>query len=325
MYMKACKILLGAVAMSVGVAGAATAADWPSGPVEIIVPYGAGGGTDTTARFLAQVFQEKFDQPFNVVNRTGGGGIIGLEALVNAEPDGSTLGIVSSDLSTFKWFGQTQLSYRDVDMVGVYNYVLPVLAVAEDSPFKNGREAFDAWKADPKKYKLHIGSSIGNSYHISFVGIAAAYGLNPGAVPTVTGKGAVDALQEVAAGAVDFALTSLAEGEAMMSAGKVRPLFVLGRDALPAMPDLPSAKEALDIDWQFAVWRAIAAPKGIDPETLAEIRAAFKEVYADEEFKKLMAAQGHDTYTVADDEVTDFVDASETNAGDALKQIGVVK
>ncbi|MBX3596544.1 MAG: tripartite tricarboxylate transporter substrate binding protein [Rhizobiaceae bacterium] len=323
--LRGCKALLGAITLAVGLSGAAKAADWPSGPVEVIVPYAAGGGTDATARFLAQVFQEKLNQPFNVVNRTGGGGIVGLEALVNAKADGSVIGVTSADLSTFKWFGQTTLTYRDVAMVGIYNMAFPTLMVAEDSPFKTAKEAFDAIKADPKKYKLHIGSSIGNSYHISFVGIAAAYGINPAEVPTVTGTGAVNGVQELAAGAVDFSLAALAEADALMRSGKVRPLLVLGQEKASAMPDLPTAKEALDVDWQFGVWRGVAAPKNTDPAVLEKMRTAFAEAYATDQFKQLMSAQGFDVFTVPQDQIEAFVDKSEAAAGEALKQIGVVK
>lgn len=323
--LRTCRILLGAASLAVAMMGTANAADWPTGPVEIIVPYAAGGGTDATARFLAQVFQDKYEQPFNVVNRTGGGGIVGLEALVNAKADGSILGIMSADLSTFKWFGQTSLTYRDIDMIGVYNMAFPALMVAEDSPFETAKEAFDAMKADPKKYKLHIGSSIGNSYHISFVGIASNYGINPAEVPTVTGTGAVNGLQELAAGAVDFSLAALAEGDALIRAGKVRPLLILGQEKAKAMPDLPTAGEALDLDWQFGVWRGVAAPKGVDAAILERIKAAFDEVYAAAEFQQLMQAQGFDTYTVSDNELIDFVDKSEASAGEALKQIGVAQ
>lgn len=319
-----CKTLLAAASLAVAATGSATAADWPAGPVEIIVPYAAGGGTDATARFLARVFQEKYGQPFNVINRTGGGGIVGLEALVNAKPDGSVMGIMSADLSTFKWFGQSILTYRDIEMVGVYNMALPALMVAENSPFKTAMEAFDAMKADPRKYKLHIGSSIGNSYHISFVGIAAHYGINPAEIPTVTGTGAINGLQELAAGGVDFSLAALAEGDAMIRSGKVRPLVILGQEKAKVMPDLPTAGEALGQGWQFGVWRGVGVPKGVAADTLEQIKAAFNEVYAADEFQKLMDTQGFDTYTVPDAELIPFIDKSEAAAGEALKQIGVV-
>lgn len=319
------KIFASATAIGMMAFGAAQAADWPTGPVEIIVPYGAGGGTDATARMMAKVFQDQLGQPFNVVNKTGGGGIIGLEALVNSPADGSTIGLVSADLSTFKWFGQTELTYRDIEMIGIYNLGFPTLMVQADSQFEDAAAAFEAMKADPAGHSLHIGSSVGNSYHISFVGIAAALGINPAAIATVTGTGAASGLQELAAGAVDFSLAGLNEGSALMEAGKVEPLVLLGQVEDAMMPELATAGEALDVDWQFGVWRGVAAPKGVDAETMAQIKAAFNEMYATEEFQSMMREAGFATYTVSDDELVDFVDSSERAAGEALKSIGVVK
>ena len=98
------------------------AADYPSGPVEIIVGYPAGGGTDSVGRLIADGLSEVLDTPVNVVNRDGGGGVVGAEAMANAEADGQTLGILGSDVILSHWMGTaTQASARSTVTVQVFS------------------------------------------------------------------------------------------------------------------------------------------------------------------------------------------------------------
>src|SRR5262245_15417692 len=100
-----------------GAAGAAATFDisparaqaWPSRPVTVICPWGAGGGTDATARIVASVLEKELKQPFNVVNRTGGSGVVGHSAIATAAPDGYTIGIITVELSMMHWQGLTEL------------------------------------------------------------------------------------------------------------------------------------------------------------------------------------------------------------------------
>ena len=107
------RTLLGtcAAVMTLGLGLTAAEAAYPDRPITIIVPWGAGGGTDATARILASMMEQELGQPVNVVNRTGGSGVVGHSAIASADPDGYTLGIVTVEIGMMHWAGLTDLTY----------------------------------------------------------------------------------------------------------------------------------------------------------------------------------------------------------------------
>jgi tripartite-type tricarboxylate transporter receptor subunit TctC len=129
---------------------AAPASAWPERPVQIIVPAGAGGGTDATARLLAKQLQDELKQPFNIVNNGQGGGIVGHTQIAQARPDGYTLGIVYNYYQ-WKMLGQADINAGLYTPIALYNVDPAALIVNEASPFKTAKEAYDALKADGGK------------------------------------------------------------------------------------------------------------------------------------------------------------------------------
>nr|WP_272211916.1 tripartite tricarboxylate transporter substrate-binding protein [Marinicella sp. W31]MDC2877806.1 tripartite tricarboxylate transporter substrate-binding protein [Marinicella sp. W31] len=97
------------------------AADYPSRPIQMIVPWGAGGGTDAVGRIIASVMQEDLGVPINVVNRTGGSGVVGHSTIATAKPDGYTIGIATVEIGMLHWQGLTDMSYKDFDILGIVN------------------------------------------------------------------------------------------------------------------------------------------------------------------------------------------------------------
>ena len=88
---------------------------WPERPIEMIVPWGAGGGTDAVGRIFGQLLQQNLGQPVNVVNRTGGSGVVGHTAIARAKPDGYTIGVMTIEIDMMHWQGLTDLTYQDFD------------------------------------------------------------------------------------------------------------------------------------------------------------------------------------------------------------------
>jgi tripartite-type tricarboxylate transporter receptor subunit TctC len=103
---------LAALLTAAGLSSTALAA-YPDRPITLIVPWAAGGGTDATGRFVATLLERELKQPVNVVNRTGGGGIVGHTEISNAKPDGYTIGVVTTELSLYRWLGTSQLTYAN--------------------------------------------------------------------------------------------------------------------------------------------------------------------------------------------------------------------
>jgi tripartite-type tricarboxylate transporter receptor subunit TctC len=120
---------------------------YPARPVTVIVPWGAGGGTDATARIVAALLEKDLGQPFNVVNRTGGSGVVGHSAIATAAPDGYTLGLITVEINMMHWQGLTPLTYKDYTLIGQVNADPAALQVAADSPYKTVKDVLAAAKA----------------------------------------------------------------------------------------------------------------------------------------------------------------------------------
>src|SRR5438045_9165049 len=117
-------------------AAAAAHAQYPQRPVQLIVPWGAGGGTDATARIIASLLEKELGQPINVVNRTGGSGVVGHQAIAGAAPDGYTIGLITVEISMMHWQGLTDLSGAAYTPIGLVNIDTPGLHGRADAPYK---------------------------------------------------------------------------------------------------------------------------------------------------------------------------------------------
>ena len=209
-------LFTGLGALAALAAGSAQAA-WPERPVQVIVPWAAGGGTDATGRIIAKMLQDEFKQPFNVVNRTGGGGVVGHAAISQAPADGYTIGVITIEIGTFKWLGQSDLSgSKDFTPIALYNFDPGAFYVASNSPFKNAKEVVAALKANPRTYKLASGSAIGGAWHMAFGSMLLKAGVDPGQFNWIASQGAAPALQELVAGGTDIVPCSLPEAKALL-------------------------------------------------------------------------------------------------------------
>ena len=144
-------------------------AAWPNRPVTIICPWGAGGGTDATARIVAAVLEKELKQPFNVVNRTGGSGVVGHSA--TATPDGYTLGIITVEISMMHWQGLTEFKPDSYAPLALMNEDPPGIQVNASSPYKTVKELADAIKASPPGKLKASGTGQGGIWHLALAGL----------------------------------------------------------------------------------------------------------------------------------------------------------
>src|ERR1041385_5560630 len=126
----------------------ALAQAYPARPVTVIVPWGAGGGTDATARIVAALLEKDLGQPFNVVNRTGGSGVVGHSAIATAQPDGYTIGMLTVEISMMHWQGLTELGPQSYTPLALMNADPAGFQVAADSKYKSMQDVLDAIKAN---------------------------------------------------------------------------------------------------------------------------------------------------------------------------------
>ena len=240
----------------------AQAQSYPSRPLTMIVPWGAGGGTDATARIVAALMEKEMGQPVNVVNRTGGNGVVGHSAITTAPADGYTIGMITVEISMMHWAGLTQLSPSDYTPLALMNIDPAGVTVRADSPYKNLNDLTAAIKANPGKFKAS-GTGQGGIWHLALAGMLKDLKLDVGAVPWVPSNGAAPAMNDLAAGGIEFVTCSLPEARALIDAGKAKPLAIMSNQPSGLYPNTPTLKAASGSNWTIGAWRGIAAPKGL--------------------------------------------------------------
>ena len=277
---------------ALGLAPAFAQGTYPSRPVTVVVPWGAGGGTDATARIIAALLEKEMKQPFNVVNRTGGSGVVGHSAIATAAPDGYTLGMITVEIAMMHWQGLTELGPASYTPLALVNQDPPGVQVASSSPYKTIKELADAIKASPAGKFKASGTGQGGIWHLALIGWLMAMGLKPDHVRWVPSNGAAPAMQDLAAEGLDLVTCSVPEARAIIEAGKARSLAVMAPERNPQFKDVPTLKEALGIDYSTGAWRGIAGPKGLPPAVATQLTAALKKVYDSSEYKEFMANRG---------------------------------
>jgi tripartite-type tricarboxylate transporter receptor subunit TctC len=299
-------------------------AAYPERPITMVVPWGAGGGTDATARIIATLLEKELKQPFNVVNRTGGSGVVGHDAIAKAAPDGYTIGMITVEITMMHHVGLTPLKHTDYTPIGLVNADPAGVNVRIDSPYKSVKELLAAIKASPGKLKAS-GTGQGGIWHLAIAGLLKDQGIDPNALPWVPSQGAAPGLQDLVAGGVDVVPCSIPEARAMIDGGKVRALAIMDDSPPSLYPKVPTLKKELGTNWQIAAWRVIAAPKGVSPEIQKTLVTALKKVYDSKEYKDFMASRGFGVVWADPAGTTKFMAESDKNLGAALKAVGLAK
>ncbi len=264
---------------------------WPSRPVTIIVPAGAGGGTDQTARMLATRLKQEFGQPFNVVNQGQGSGVIGMRSIVDAKPDGHSVGIIYN-FAHYLPLGQAQLSVSDFTPIAQYNFDPAAFHVRADSEWHSLTDALNAIKANPGGYSIACGGGCGGSWPIAVLTLFDRWGIDIEQIRMVPGQGAAAALQDLAAGGVDVVPSSVAEAGPLLADGRIRCLAVFGSERLSAFPDVPTLKEAAGIDLSLGAWRGLVGPVGLPDEIADKLEATLQQIVSSDAWQQEMAARG---------------------------------
>jgi tripartite-type tricarboxylate transporter receptor subunit TctC len=307
------------------VAVATTAqAQYPQRPVQLIVPWGAGGGTDATARIIAALLEKELKQPFNVVNRTGGSGVVGHDAIARAPADGYTIGLITVEITMMHHVGLTQLKHTDYTPIGLVNADPAAINVRSDSPYKSVKDLLAAIKANPGKMKAS-GTGQGGIWHLAIAGLLKEQGIDPNALPWVPSNGAAPGMQDMIAGGVDVVPCSIPEARPMIDAGKARALVIMDANPPALYPNVPTLQKELGTKWAIAAWRVIAAPKGIPADAQKTLVTALKKVYDSKEYKEFMASRGFGVVWADPAETAKFMAASDANLGSALKAVGLAK
>ena len=318
------RLLVSLAALSLSVIATAAQAAWPERPITLIVPWGAGGGTDATARIIGSLLEKEMGQPINVVNRTGGSGVVGHQAIASAAPDGYTIGLITVEIGMMHWLGLTQLSGASYTPIGLVNMDPAGLQVRADAPYKTANDLVAAIKANPGKFKAS-GTGQGGIWQLAIAGMLKSLNVDPAAVPWVPSNGAAPGLQDLVAGGIEVVPCSLPEARSLIDAGKVRSLAVMSDTPAALYPKIPTLKAATGSDWTIGAWRGIAAPKGIPAEARDKLVAAIAKIAQSKAYTDFMASRGFGVIYKAPGEFGSFMAKSDADLGATMKTVGIVK
>ena len=306
-------------------ASASAFAQYPNRPLTLVVPWGAGGGTDAVARFIASLMEKDLGQPVNVVNRTGGSGVVGHSAIASAAPDGYTIGMITVEITMMHHQKLTELDPTSYTPIALVNLDPAGFQVRADSPYKTMNDVLAAIKAAPPGKFKASGTGQGGIWHLALAGMLSDLKIDPAAVPWVPSNGAAPGLQDLAAGGVEFVPCSLPEARSLIDAGKVRSLAVMDARRASLFPEVPTLKEATGSNWATGAWRGIAAPKGLPKEVQSKLEASVKKAYDSKEYKDFMAQRGFGTLWGSSEEFAKFMAKGDADMKAVMTAVGIAK
>lgn len=270
-----------AAAASIAAVGTAVAqSDFPNKPITVIVPYGAGGGTDTTGRFLANEAEKHFSQPIAVVNRSGAGGTVGTAEAAAAKPDGYTLYFGASDaLVTAPHSLQVPYSVDNFRGIVGVSFAPSSIAVRTDSPWETLDDLLAEAGTDTVIDRGHSG--VGGVHHTLLKSLFLETGIKFRDIPFQGGSKTIAALR---GGHVDLIGGTPGAMAAAVEAGEVRVLAISSPTSLDAFPGVPSFKEK-GLDIVATVEWYLLAPKDTPDEVIAILEEGFLKAASSDEFK----------------------------------------
>ena len=279
--MKKLVTMLAALAATIGFTCSTWAADYPAKPITFIVPYSAGGSSDTLVRGMQPFLEKAMGATIVPKNVTGGGGAVGMsEALFSSKADGYTVTLPSNAVYGLEGLGNVPWKHDDFDTVARIITEDYSITVRADAPWQTLDEFIEYVKANPGKVKMGF-SGFGSSTHIVAAAFAQKFGLEFSFVPY---QGGANTVAATLGGPIDANTHHPAETKAGADAGKLRVLATMGPTRSNLYPDVPTMKE-LGHDWVVSQWRGIAMPKGVPEDVKKAWEDALVQVCDDPEFQ----------------------------------------
>ena len=279
------------------IAATAAAQQYPTKSVTMLVPYAAGGPTDTVARVTAQAMGKPLGQTIIVENRPSAGGILGPEQVKNAKPDGYTILIHHIGMAT------TPALYRnlrfnpltDFDYIGLINDVPMTIIAKPNFPAKDFKEFLAYIKANKDKVS-YANAGIGAASHLCGMLFMSAIQTD---FLTVPYKGTGPAMNDLLGGQVDFMCDQTTNTTSQIKSGKVKVYGVTSKKRVPSLADIPTLDEQGLKGFEVGIWHALYGPKGMPKPVLDKLVASLQESLKDDTVKKRFADLGAETMPVS--------------------------
>lgn len=283
-----------AVGLALALIGPASADNYPSRPITLVVPLSVGGSTDVIGRLIAQGMSKQLHQTIVVENTSGAGGTIGVGRVVHATPDGYTMliGQWGTNVATGAIYHLNFDLLKDLQPIGLIA-TQPFLIVARGNIPANNLKELIAWiKANPKT-ATEGNSGIGSPSHVSGILFQKAIASPIQMIPY---RGAGESTQAIVSGQIDVLLNTPAVSMAQLKAKQVKVFAVTAPKRLATAPDIPTTDEAGLPGFYFTFWHALWVPKDTPKDVVARLNGALRGALADPEIKNRLTALAQDIF-----------------------------
>ena len=312
-------LALAILAATPNLAAPCLAQDYPTRPIRMIVPFGAGGPADVAARLIGNSLQEKFGQAVVIENRTGAGGVIGTLEAAKSAPDGYALLMISNtQTANESLLSPQQRKYelmRDLVPIAPVNNSDLVIVVNPSVPAKTLQEFIALAKSQPGTLN-YASSGQGTPYHMAGELFKSTAGIDVVHVPY---RNSGEARSGVIGGQVQMMIDAVTTMAPNVAAGQVRALATTGKTRSAVLPDVPTAGEAGVPGYEATIWLGLMAPAGTPKPIVDKLNAAVNEVVKRPEIVKLWSDQGAVAMSMTPEEFDKYL------RGDIVKWAEVVK
>jgi tripartite-type tricarboxylate transporter receptor subunit TctC len=277
-------LVAGFAAIATLMATNARAADYPTRPIKLVVPYAAGGPTDVLGRLVGEYLGRDLKQPVIVENKAGAQGAIGAEAVARSEPDGYTLFVTAASIFVLNPMLYKKLPYdpvRDFRMLALVTDLPVVMEIHPSVPAKTVAEFVAYAKQNPGK--LNFGSAgTGGTIHLAGEMFKQMAGID---MVHVAYKGAGPALTDLLSGNIQLMFDTLGTALPPVKSGMLRPLGVSSKQRISDLPDVPTIAESGYPDYAVSVWYGISAPAKVPDDIAQKLTASIDRALNDDVFR----------------------------------------
>ena len=296
---------------------------FPAKPIHIVIPYGAGGVADLTMRLLAQKLTERTKQQVVIENRPGAGGLLSAKSVLEAPPDGYTLGVIGNGqaiaMTLFKRRPYNVLT--DFTFVSITARFEMLLAVKADSPLKNLQDVVTAARTNPGR--LNFGAiNPGSTQNLSAHLLKQVSGVDVAIVPYKTTP---DLVTAVLRGDVDVGFEFYAGLQAVISDNQVRIITTSGEERNPLLRNVPTAKESGFPEYIVTSWNGLAAATGMPPDKLAILNQHINVALSDPALQATASTLGMDARGSTPQEMRDRMAADVQKWAAVIEKAGIEK
>jgi tripartite-type tricarboxylate transporter receptor subunit TctC len=299
----------------------ASAQDYPNRPIRWIIPWAAGGGSDTLARMLAPEMSKRLGQPIVIENKPGAAGAIAATEVARSAPDGYTIFSADNGTMVYNPALYKKLSYttKDFTPVAMIARSPTILVVGPGSQAKSVKEMVEFVKTQPGKIS-YASAGPGSPHAMGMEMLKATLGLDMIHVPY---RGGALSIQDVAAGQVPMCMTDYSSGAGMIATGKVRALAVASPTRMPQLPDIPTFDELGFKGIYAEAYAGIVVPAGTPADVVAKLQKAVAESVADPSIQKRLIEIGQEPVGGSSQQFADVLSSDTTRWHKLIKDLNI--